>query len=358
MPNKNLGIIFGGKSTEHEVSRMSVTSVILNAPKDKYNLVLIGITREGKWYHYTGPVEKIIDGSWENNEWITPAFISPDTGIGGLVLLDGKNTIIKLDVVFPVLHGKNGEDGTIQGLLDLAEIPYVGCSLISSANCMDKAVAKTLFTAAGIPNAKWVFATAESINDFDSLEAEVAEKLGYPAFVKPANSGSSVGVSRAKDREGLYTALKEALKYDSRVIIEENLIGQEVECAVMGNSSPIASEVLGEICPKHEFYDYEGKYMDDSTDLYIPARISPEVTREVRRLAVEAYKALDCCGLSRVDFFVCSDGKQSRIILNEINTMPGFTNISMFPKLFMASGMKYSEIVEKLIDYALERSGS
>lgn len=351
MPKPKLGILFGGNSTEHEVSRMSATSVIRNAPTDRFELVLIGIAKDGRWFHYTGPVEEILGGSWQQEQWTTPGFISPDSGVHGLVLLDGKGTTIRLDAVFPVLHGKNGEDGTIQGLLDLACIPYVGCDLISSANCMDKAVAKTLFTAAGIPNANWV--EARSTGDRQEIARQVAA-LGYPVFVKPANSGSSVGVSRAGDEAALFAALDEAFRFDTKAVIEETVIGQEVECAVMGNNEPIASEATGEIVPRHEFYDYEGKYLDDSTDLYIPARIAPELAQKVRQMAVKAYSVLGCSGLSRVDFFVCADG---RVLLNEINTLPGFTNISMYPKLFMASGMTYPQLVERLIDYALERAG-
>ncbi len=358
MPDKNLAILFGGASTEHDVSRMSATSVIANAPKDQYNLVLVGITKDGRWYHYTGPEEDILDGSWEHNGHTTPAFLSPDRGAKGLfVLEEGRCRVIPVDVVFPVLHGKNGEDGTVQGLLDLAGIPYVGCNLISSANCMDKAVAKTLFSAAGIPNAGWILATPEHLDNLAALQDEVAGKLGYPCFVKPANSGSSVGVGKVAAPQELEPALRDAFQFDRKVIIEEALIGQEVECAVMGNLEPVASDVVGEIAPTNGFYDYKGKYLDNSTALYIPARISSEDAQQVRSLAVKAYSALGCTGLARIDFFVLSaPGAQGSVVLNEINTLPGFTNISMYPKLFIASGISYPEIIQKLIDYALERA--
>lgn len=358
MPEKNLAILFGGASTEHDVSRMSATSVIANAPKDRYNLVLVGITKDGRWYHYTGPEKDILDGSWEHNGHTTPAFLSPDRGMKGLVVLEeGGYRVIPIDVVFPVLHGKNGEDGTVQGLLDLAGIPYVGCDLISSANCMDKAVAKTLFTAAGIPNAKWVLATPHSLKDLPALQQQVADQLGYPCFVKPANSGSSVGVSKVSTPQELGPALEEALRFDQKVLIEEALIGYEVECAVMGNLDPVASDVVGEIAPTKDFYDYSGKYLDNTTALYIPARIDDEKAQQVREIAVKAYRTLGCTGLARVDFFVLyNPGPQGSVLLNEINTLPGFTHISMYPKLFIASGMSYPEIISRLIDFALERA--
>lgn len=358
---KNLAVIFGGVSTEHEVSLRSATSVIQNTDPEKYNVIMIGITKTGRWFHYTGPVEALADGSWETNGHTAPAVLTPDPGVGGLLVqgADGGWSTLPVDVVFPVLHGRGGEDGTLQGLLDLARLPYVGCGVAASVNCMDKAYAKMIFTQCGIPNAAWLFATPgdEEGAAFAALQAEVASRLGYPAFVKPCNQGSSVGVSKAADAAELQTALREAFRYDTRVIIEENLNGHEVECAVMGNEQPIASDVVGEIAPTHGFYDYEGKYLDDSTTLYIPARISDEDAAQVRRMAVKAYRALSCTGLSRVDFFVKYDAPAGqRVVLNEINTLPGFTSISMFPKLFMASGLSYGEIIDRLVEYALRRA--
>ena len=357
---KNVAVIFGGVSTEHEVSLRSATSVIQNTDPEKYNVIMIGIAKDGRWYHYTGPVEDLVGGGWEHNGHTVPAVLTPDPSVGGLLVQteNGWQTL-KVDVVFPVLHGKGGEDGTLQGLLDMAELPYVGCGVAASVNCMDKAYAKMIFTQCGIANAAWLFAAPgdEKGGAFAKLEAEVASKLGYPAFVKPCNQGSSVGVGKAENAQQLQEALTEAFQYDTRVIIEECILGHEVECAVMGNEDPIASDVLGEIAPTHGFYDYEGKYLDDSTTLYIPARIDEEDTRQVRKLAVEAYKAMSCTGLSRVDFFVKYDAPAGqRVILNEINTLPGFTSISMFPKLFMASGLSYGQIIDKLIEYALQRA--
>lgn len=356
---KTIAFLFGGASTEHEVSRMSATSVISNADSEKYRKVLIGITKDGRWLHYTGPVEDIITGAWETNGHTTQAFLSPDSTTKGLVVLGEKTwEIIPIDVVFPVLHGRNGEDGTIQGLLDMAGIPYVGCGVIASANCMDKAYAKIIFTACGIPNARWIEAGPADLDGFDTLESRVAQELAYPVFVKPANSGSSVGVSKADDKAALRKALVEALDFDSKVVIEECLRGHEVEAAVMGNHDPIVSDVVGEIVPVRGLYDYEGKYLDGSTELFIPARIDAADAQQMRELAKQGYKALGCTGLSRVDFFVLYDAPAGqRVILNEINTLPGFTNISMYPKLFMASGLSYSEIIDRLIGYALERAG-
>lgn len=357
---KNVAVIFGGVSTEHEVSLRSATSVIQNTDPEKYNVIMIGIAKDGRWYHYTGPVEDLVGGGWQHNGHTTPAVLAPDPSVGGLLVqTEAGWQSLKVDVVFPVLHGKGGEDGTLQGLLDLAEIPYVGCGVAASVNCMDKAYAKMIFTQCGIANAAWLFAAPgdEEGGAFAKLEAEVASKLGYPAFVKPCNQGSSVGVGKAENAQQLQQALAEAFQYDTRVIIEEGIRGHEVECAVMGNEDPIASDVLGEIAPTHGFYDYEGKYLDDSTTLYIPARISEEDTRQVRAEAIKAYKAMSCTGLSRVDFFVKYDAPAGqRVVLNEINTLPGFTSISMFPKLFMASGLSYGQIIDKLIEYALQRA--
>ncbi|MBP1559449.1 MAG: D-alanine--D-alanine ligase [Oscillospiraceae bacterium] len=357
---KNVAVIFGGVSTEHEVSLRSATSVIQNTDPEKYNVIMIGIAKDGRWYHYTGPVEDLVGGGWQHNGHTTPAVLTPDPSVGGLLVqTEAGWQSLKVDVVFPVLHGKGGEDGTLQGLLDLAEIPYVGCGVAASVNCMDKAYAKMIFTQCGIANAAWLFAAPgdEEGGAFAKLEAEVASKLGYPAFVKPCNQGSSVGVGKAENAQQLQQALAQAFQYDTRVIIEEGIRGHEVECAVMGNEDPIASDVLGEIAPTHGFYDYEGKYLDDSTTLYIPARISEEDTRQVRAEAIKAYKAMSCTGLSRVDFFVKYDAPAGqRVVLNEINTLPGFTSISMFPKLFMASGLSYGQIIDKLIEYALQRA--
>lgn len=350
---KKLCVIFGGKSPEHDISRLSVTSVLNNLDKSKYEIHTVGITKKGVWYLYTGDYANIKDGSWENDSAnLKKAFISPDAEDKALVVLEGDNKIsyIYPDVVFPVLHGEYGEDGTIQGLLELADIKYVGMGVLASANAMDKTYSKIVFADAGIPQADWV--TVTSLDDTDKKIEEIEEKLGYPCFVKPARTGSSVGVGKAHDRDELVAALKNALIYDRKVLVEENIEGHEVECSVLGNADVKAAEV-GEIVPTVEFYDFDAKYKDSSTVLEIPAKVSEETREEIRNLAIRAFKALDGQGLSRVDFFVKhSDGS---VVLNEINTMPGFTNISMYPKLWEAAGLGYSDLLDKLIELAQER---
>ncbi len=359
---KKVAVIFGGPSTEHEVSLRSATSVIQNADKEKYSLVLIGITKKGQWFYYTGPIEDIINGKWETHPDLQPAIISPDSLTAGLVVLGEQgNKFIPIDVVFPVLHGRGGEDGALQGLLELSGIPYVGCGVAASANCMDKVIAKTLFTAAGIPNAPWLCATNHHTEQaaFEQL-ADTAEKhLGYPIFVKPSSSGSSVGVSKANDRAELRAAIIEALRFDEKALLEQCIKGREVECAVMGyGQNAFAADVVGEIVATDGFYDYEGKYLNDSTTLNIPAVMSQQDANLLKTLAVQAYRALGCEGLSRVDFFLQEQCEGAgRVVLNEINTLPGFTSISMYPKLFMAHGMSYTQIIDNLIELAIKRAG-
>ena len=355
MNRSKLAVVFGGASSEHEVSQWSAASILRSVPRDRFDLMMLGITKDGRWFCYDGPVEGVEDGSWEHSDRLTPALISPDAGTHGVLLLEESGVRpVRLDVVFPVLHGRNGEDGTIQGLLEMAGIPYVGCGVTASANCMDKAIAKTLFTAAGIPNARWMEVTAQDLDRIDLVEEQAASALGYPMFVKPVCAGSSVGVHKVTEPSQLEEAVRDALRFDNRVLIEECIKGQEVECAVMGNGQPVASDLVGEIAASG-FYDYEGKYLNDSAQLYIPARIPQAAAERVRALAVKAYRALGCRGLARVDFFVCDGAEDGRgVVLNEINTLPGFTNISMYPKLFLASGYDYPGLVEKLIDLALE----
>lgn len=349
---KNVLILFGGKSSEYEVSLKSAYSVICNIPSDRYTVTLMGITKDGRWLLFEGDVEEIPDGRWLNGN-CTPAMISTDFGNGNVIVFR-ENGIEKIhtDVCFPVLHGKNGEDGTVQGLLELAGIPYVGCHTLSSSMCMDKAVTNMTADYAAIPQAKWLGTTdTDYYADKDAFVSACAEKLGLPVFIKPANAGSSVGVSKAKTKEEIYTAMDIAFKEDSKVVAEENIDGREIECAVMGNSNPVAS-VLGEIKPASEFYDYEAKYVSNSSVLCIPADLPAETADEIRAYAVKAYRALGCAGLSRVDFFVRnSDGS---VLFNEINTLPGFTPISMYPKMFDAYGIPYAELIDRLIKLALE----
>ena len=353
MNKLKVAVLFGGVSSEHDVSVVSATAVLNNIPRDKYDVVMIGITKDGRWLEYTGDISEIASMKWENEPART-AVISPDRSHAGLLLMDGTSVeVCPIDVCFPVLHGKNGEDGTIQGLFELAGIPYVGCDLLSSANCMDKVLTHTILENAGVPMAKWDFVTMRDMDNFDAVAEKMEAKLGYPMFVKPANAGSSVGVSKAKDRDGLKEACYIALKEDSKAIVEEFIDGREVENAVLGNDDPKASLVCGEITPLVEFYTYDAKYNDASTKLQLPAPISEELNEEIRKAAEHAYRAIGCKGLSRVDFFVKRDG--SGIVLNEINTLPGFTSISMYPKLWEASGVPYAELLDRLIGLALER---
>ena len=349
---KNLLVIFGGCSSEYPVSLRSSASVLRNIDKSKYNVITLGITRQGGWYLYTGDIDSIENDSWYQDDLTTPAVLSPDKNDKALIVLNdmGAYEKIKIDVIFPVLHGKNGEDGTIQGIFELSGIPYVGCGLLASAMCMDKAVTNTLADEAGIDGAKWAaFTKAQYKSGKVDLNA-IENKLGYPIFVKPANAGSSVGITKAHNHSELLVALDVAFENDYKAVLEETLVGREIECAVMGNEDPVAS-CIGEILPTAEFYDFDAKYVDNSTGLAIPADLPVETSEKVRAAAVNAYLTMGCRGLSRVDFFLCNDG---RICLNEINTLPGFTSISMFPKLFGQVGIPYSELIDKLIEYAEE----
>ena len=349
---KKLCVIFGGQSPEHDISGKSVTSVLNNLDKSKYDIFVIGITKDGEWFLYTGDFTKIESGEWENDiKNKKKAIISPDAKTGGIIVFDGDDVSkIHIDVIFPVLHGEYGEDGTIQGLFELTHIPYVGMGVLASANGMDKIYSKIIFNDAGIPQADWV--VVKNTDDFEEKINEIENKLGYPCFVKPARTGSSVGVGKAHNREQLKAALKNAAQFDRKILVEENIDGHEVECAVLGNND-VKAATVGEILPTVEFYDFDAKYNDNSTKLCIPADIPEETIENIRELSVKAFKALDGQGLTRCDFFVkYEDGS---VVLNEINTMPGFTNISMYPKLWNAVGLGYSELLDSLIELAQER---
>ena len=353
MSKIKVAVIFGGVSSEHDVSLVSATNIIQNLSKDKYEIICIGITKKGRWYYYPGDPGLIASGEWEKSGDCTPAILSPDPIHKGFIKLEAEGVSVqKVDVIFPVLHGKNGEDGTIQGLFELSGIPYVGCGVLASANCMDKALTHTVLDSAGIRTARYRVITAPELGMLDEKCKAFAEELGFPLFVKPANSGSSIGINKAYDMEGLQNAVKYAFAHDKKVLVEEFIEGREIECAVFGNDSPIAS-IVGEIAPANDFYDYEAKYILGSTNLYIPARIDEKISDRVREIAVKAFKAMGCAGLSRVDFFVKKDGE---IVLNEINTLPGFTPISMYPKLMGAIGVPYGELLDKLIRLAFERA--
>ena len=344
--------MFGGVSPEHEVSLRSAESVLNNIDQEKYNVFPVGITRSGEWILFGGRDYSMLpSGAWETCEQNRKAALSPVRGQG---LLSFENDCVvreRIDVVFPLIHGENGEDGSLQGLLQIAGLPFVGSGVAASSACMDKSITKLLIRQAGVRQADWrVIPKQRWSRKQEACMDEIEAAFTYPVFVKPAGTGSSVGVAKAKDRAELETAIEAALKYDRKVLVEEFISGQEVEVAVLGNDNPFAS-VCGEIDSGAEFYDYDAKYISDCAHLYIPARISEQTAEQVRELAVRVYKAMGCRGLSRVDFFVKSDGE---VVFNEINTIPGFTSISMYPKLFEASGIPYSELLDDLIALALE----
>ena len=345
---KKLGIIFGGMSTENEVSVQSVKSIMKELNKEKYEIFPIYISKEGIWYKYLETEEKIEFGQEIKNKEKIENIIEE---------------LKKLDVIFPVLHGLYGEDGTIQGLFELLGIKYVGCKVLASSIGMDKAYTKIIFDRANISQAKYEYIKVDGNNyiyidkefneeklTMDSLIKRITTNLRFPVFVKPSNSGSSVGINKAENKEELEKYIKYAAKFDNKVLIEEGIIGKEVECAVLGNEDVISSNV-GEIKAADEFYSFDAKYKNQESKTLIPAEIPEDISKEIRKLAVKAFKAIDGKGLSRVDFFV--EDKTNKIYINEINTLPGFTNISMYPKLFESIGIKYSELLDKLIDLAL-----
>lgn len=346
----NVAILFGGKSAEHEVSLQSAKNVVEAIDKEKYNPILIGIDKHGKWF--------LIDRSRFFQNSGSPKLIKLNKSSDSVALVPqsrGKITNFSnpenkraIDVVFPILHGPYGEDGTVQGLLKLANVPFVGAGVLGSAVGMDKDVMKRLLKDANIPIVKFlVFKDCDIIN-FEG----VVSRLGLPFFIKPANLGSSIGINKVKGKKDFKKAVTEAFQYDRKILIEEYIKGREIECSVLGNDNPIAS-VPGEVISNHEFYSYEAKYIDEKgVILEIPAKISNKVTKEVQKLAIKTFKILSCEGLGRVDFFLKDNNE---IIVSEINTIPGFTKISMYPKLWEASGISYSELIDKLIQLAIER---
>jgi len=347
-----VGVIFGGRSGEHEVSLNSAQSVMRALNPDKYEVIPIGIDKNGRWL--TGDVV----GTLTEGKASHHATLLPDPQATGLMQLDegervGLTAVSQLDVIFPVLHGPYGEDGTVQGLLELANLPYVGAGVVGSAVGMDKAIFKQVMTANGLPVLPWLLVQSKDwrIRPSDIL-SEIEAILTYPVFTKPANLGSSVGISKCRNRDELRAGLDEAASYDRRIVVEQGVNVRELEVSVLGNDEPVAS-VVGEVRPRREFYDYVAKYVSDDSELIIPADLTPAQSDEVRRLAVQAYKAIDCAGLGRVDLLL--DVDDGRLYLNEINTIPGFTRISMYPKLWEATGLPYSQLLDRLIELAIER---
>lgn len=347
---KSIAVIFGGQSSEHEVSCLSAANILNGLDTNKYEVHRIGITKDGRWL-YVEDVETFYDGSWSKGN-IT-AVISPDRKDAGIWKFSGeRREVIPVDVIFPILHGKYGEDGCIQGLFELSGIPYVGCDVISSAVSMDKISTKILADDVGVRQAAYVADKAKDDSGNAAVIEEAEKKLGYPVFVKPSNAGSSIGVSRANNREELQEAIRLAKKHDSRVLIEESICGREVECAVLGGWKPEASKV-GEILAAAEFYDYDDKYINSESKTVFDPDLPEEVKETIRTKAVEIFKAVNAFGLARVDFFVEKDTNE--VIFNEINTMPGFTDISMYPKLWEWMGIDKFKLIDTLIELAYER---
>ena len=349
---RRVGVLFGGQSPEHEVSLQSAKNVIEAIDRDRWDVTLIGIDRRGRWH--TADADRFLSDASDPRR---VRLVAGDTDVAlvpgvdsELVALGGHETPPAVDVVFPVLHGPMGEDGTVQGLLRLAHVPFVGPGVLGSAVGMDKDVAKRLLRDAGIPVAPFI-----TVRERRAAPpwSEASRELGSPVFVKPANMGSSVGVSRADDEAQYAAALDDAFRFDDKVLLEQTVRGREIECAVLGNERPAAS-VPGEIVPRHRFYSYEAKYLDDEgADLVIPADLDDETTARVRELSVRTFETLCCEGMARVDFFLTEEGE---LIVNEINTIPGFTRISMYPKLWAASGVSYPELIDRLLSLALERA--
>lgn len=351
---KRLCILFGGESTEYEISLRSAYSVITNVDTSLYDIILVGITRNGKWCLYQGDYEKIINDSWFSPDLPTVSVLHGNKE-SAFIVEKSDSTYEKLyfDVIFPVLHGKNGEDGTIQGLFELAAIKYAGVGIIASSVGMDKTFTKIIFKHAGIDQADWVEIAKHEYDNLNVKITEIETKLGYPVFIKPANAGSSIGIGKAYNKDQLIEAIDEAFRFDRKILVEELLTGHEVECAVLGNRGHIKASCVGEIVASKDFYTYDEKYSSDSTsEIVIPANIESKYAEIVRENAIKAFESLDGKGLSRVDFFV--DEKKGRVCINEINTMPGFTSISMYPKLFVESGLTYSQLLNEIIDIALQ----
>ncbi len=383
MKKLRVGVLFGGRSGEHEVSLLSAASVIDAMDKSKYEIIPIGITKEGAWVT-AGRAQKLLRASRESSRRLRAG--DPEATAPAAVLAKGSSIVvppvpradassltplesqaparrladnaINVDVIFPVLHGTFGEDGTVQGLLELADVAYVGAGVLGSACGMDKDVMKRLFAAAGLPIVKHVTVLrSDWEREPDKVRRRVLGKLKYPMFTKPANLGSSVGISKVRDPDQLGSALDQAAEFDRKIIVEQGVGGKqgkarEIECSVLGNDQPIAS-VAGEVIPGHEFYDYSAKYLDEGSQLLIPAPLDRSQHKRVRDLAVRSFQAVDCAGLARVDFLMDPGG--GKVYVNEINTMPGFTSISMYPKLWEATGISYPELIDRLIQFALER---
>lgn len=348
---QTIAVLFGGQSSEHVVSCMSAVNIIEQIDRESYGLLLIGITKEGRWI-FVPSLEDIKSGEWENGD--VEAVLSPDATKKCVILNgDDQREEIKIDVVFPILHGLYGEDGTVQGLLELAKIPYVGCGVLASAVAMDKLSTKIIADSLGICQAAYVPVMRSQLEDMPLVIGKIEKKLSYPMFVKPSNAGSSVGVNKAENQRELEQALLEAARHDKRILVEEAIVGHEVECAVFGGGKEeVVASGVGEILAAADFYDFDSKYYNEESRTVADPDLPGNATEEIRENAIAIFKAIDGYGLSRVDFFVTKEGK---VIFNEINTMPGFTAISMYPMLWEARGISKAQLVEKLISHGRRR---
>ena len=348
---ETVAILFGGESSEYEVSCASAANVIENTDRSRYDVIKVGITKDGKWWIFRGTPDDIRSCTWDKKpELLVPAILSPCKAHHGFITFDKEKSTygtVPVDVIFPVLHGKNGEDGTMQGLLTLSGVPYVGCDTCSSAVSMDKTIAKTIAERENIPTVPFVSALRSSKTDLNALICECEEKFGYPVFIKPANAGSSVGITKAKSRSEFLKGAETAFSHDRKLLVEPAVTGREIEVAVIGNKKLFASD-CGEIIPHSDFYDYDTKYNNDSAECITDPKLDSEMNEKIGTLALKIYAALGCSGLSRVDFFLTENGP----LFNEINTIPGFTQISMYPKLMEKAGIPYKKLITALLTLA------
>lgn len=363
---RRVGVVFGGRSAEHDVSLRSGLTIMAALEAAGHEVIPIGITRDGRWLTHGNPMAELQASSplfalEESNNRASGQVVDHVSELSIQARQSGRGAVPangwagELDVIFPALHGPMGEDGTVQGLFELADVAYVGAGVMASAVAMDKATCKKILAQAGIPQCRWLVVRRREWQLLpDQVAAAIEQEIGYPCFVKPCSLGSSIGITKVHDPTELREAMEEAARHDRKVLVEEAIVGQELEVSVLGNDDPVAS-IVGEVVPggEHEFYDFEAKYVDETSELKIPADIPTESVSEVQRLAVQAFREIDCAGIARVDFFL--EAGTNRVLLNEINTIPGFTAISMYPKLWEASGVPISELVDRLVDLAVER---
>ncbi|MDD2426495.1 MAG: D-alanine--D-alanine ligase [Eubacteriales bacterium] len=351
----NIAVLFGGQSPEHEVSRKSAAFIADTLSKSEaYNLFLVGINKQGEWKYFPGETRMMRDGSWEIEPGLERAFLTADTTDNLLYFPESSREAVHIDCVFPVLHGSNGEDGRIQGMLEMSGIPFVGCGMLSSALAMDKSFANKIMDISGIPHTPWCSVDMSPYRQDTKKELDkICSKLEFPIFVKPANAGSSIGISRAENRQDLDEAINLALNYDRCVVLEQAVKGRELEISALGTVANLTLSVVGEVIPDRQFYDYSAKYEEDSaSQLIVPAKLSESELTEIKRYAAKTFEALNCYGMARIDFFLSDTGE---VLVNEVNTIPGFVDISMYPRLLAASGISAEELLDRLIELAFER---